>query len=319
MFKKLGLKLLDNLGLISSELKKPKSLLIYYGFPSLINGAKNIGEAVDAFELYEYIVLGDGLSQESHSDHLNTLQIISDTKMQNTKVFGYIDAGMSTQKLSMSEIHTRVTNWKTMGVAGIFLDDFGFDFKVSRDRQNKIIDYIHENELQVVVNAWNSDDVFSITNVNNLNPENQSSHLNENDFFLLESYQVALSKYDSLENWQVKSKKMKCYQDRVGFKILSITTSNAPYDEDAFKYAWYSALFDEHEATGWGEINFGATNETSLFHDRVKLDDELFFTGAIKNRDGVVKRETNLGSIEIDTNKHQVILRTIGSELFIFD
>ncbi len=305
MFKKLGLKLLDSVGLISSELKKPKSLLIYYGYPSLINGAKTVSEAVDTFKLYEYIVLGDGLSQESHGDHQKTAQIISDNKMQNSKVFGYIDAGITTQKLSIPEIQMRVDSWKSMGVAGIFLDDFGFDFRVSRDRQNKIIDYVHEKELQVIVNAWNSDDVFSITS-STLNRDAKSSHLNENDFFLLESYQVALSKYDSLSNWQKRSRKMKTYQDRLGFKTLSITTSNAPYDKEAFCYAWYSALFDEHEATGWGEINFGATDATSPFHHRPKLDDKLYFIGSIKAKDGVVKRESNLGTIEIDTDKHQV-------------
>ena len=306
MFKRLGLKLLGSLGVIKSELKKPKSLLIYYGFPSLINDAKSIDEAVDAFSPYDYIVLGDGLSLESHSDHQKTLEIISDAKMQESKVYGYIDAGMTTQKLSISEIEMRVDGWKAMGVAGIFLDDFGFDFKVSRDRQNKIIDYVHEKELQVIVNAWNADDVFSITNESRLNRDAQSSHLDENDFYLMESYQVALSQYESLESWQERSRGMKIYQDIVGFKILSITTSNAPYNEEAFYYTWYSALFDEHEATGWGEINFGATHQKSLFHDRPKLDDELFFIGGIKDKNGIVKRETNLGRIEIDTNEHQV-------------
>jgi len=309
MFKKLKIGLLKSFGKINTELKKPKSLLIYYGFPSMINGAKSIDEAVDIFKVYNYIVLGDGLSQESHSDHLNTLKIILDAKIQDSKIFGYIDAGMTTQKLKISEIKNRIDNWKAMGVVGIFLDDFGFDFRVSRERQNKIIDYIHEKELRVMVNAWNPDDVFGISNESKLNPDAQGSHLDKNDFYLMESYQVSLSKYESLQQWQERSRGMKIYQDIIGFKIVSTTTSNTPYNENAFHYAWYSALFDEHEATSWGEINFGATEQSSLFRVRPELDDELYFVSGIKDKNGIAKRETNLGSIEIDTDKHLVSIK----------
>ena len=48
-----------------------------------------------------------------------------------------------------------------MGVHGVFLDEAGYDFGVTRVRQNAIVDYIHGRGLQAFVNAYNPDDVFS--------------------------------------------------------------------------------------------------------------------------------------------------------------
>ena len=311
MIKKIKIELLNRLGRIDIKLKRPKSLLIYYGFPSIINNAKTIDEAIDIFKVYDYIILGDGLSSQSHSDYFNTLKIVSDTKMQDSKVFGYIDAGVTTQNLSISQIKTRINNWKEIGVEGIFLDDFGFDFKVSRNRQNVIIDYVHLSGLKVIANAWNPDDVFEDLCDEKLNTESEESHLNKDDFFLIESYQVRLSQYEELKQWQNRSNTVKRYQDEIGFKVLSTTTStiNSFYDEKAFHYAWYSALFDEHEAISWGEENFAASKLTNPFRNRPNLNDKLYFIGAIKQKNGIVKRETNLGKIEIDTNTHLVSIK----------
>jgi len=308
IFKKTALKLLNTLGVIETKIQEPKSLLIYYGFPSLINGAKSIDEAVDTYKLYNYVILGDGLHKTTHQEHINTQTLIGHPLMQENKVFGYIDAGVSTQNLSIKDIKKAVDSWKEMGVIGIFLDDFGFDFRVSRQRQNMIIDYIHLKNLVVIVNGWNPDDIFKVSFDDRYNPNALETHLQKDDFYLMESYKVSMSQYSDAKEAQKRSAKIKKYQEKIGFKILSTTTSNEyiEYEAKMFFYAWYYALLEEHEAISWGEVNFGASSQTIPWRNRPKIEEGLYFTSKIKDTKVGVKRETNLGNIEIDILGHNI-------------
>jgi hypothetical protein len=55
---------------------------------------------------------------------------------------------------------------------GIFWDDAGFDYGVTRQRQSGMIDYCHS----LGMNAWNPDDVLSGENI----------RMNSDDIYLLE-------------------------------------------------------------------------------------------------------------------------------------
>lgn len=48
---------------------EPGSLLIYYGWPSSINGTFSVALAAAELGRYDVIVLGDGLSKDTHPDH----------------------------------------------------------------------------------------------------------------------------------------------------------------------------------------------------------------------------------------------------------
>ena len=49
---------------------------------------------------------------------------------------------------------TKIDNWAAMGVKGVFVDRFGYDFGVSRANQNQIVDYIHSKNISAFVNAY---------------------------------------------------------------------------------------------------------------------------------------------------------------------
>ena len=51
-----------------------------------------------------------------------------------TTAFGYIDLGVTTQDLPLTEVYARIDEWKATGAQGIFLDDFGYDYGTTRDR-----------------------------------------------------------------------------------------------------------------------------------------------------------------------------------------
>src|SRR5215467_11526739 len=104
----------------SAQPPKPQPIAIYYGYPSLVNGAKgDLDKAAHTFDAYHILVIGDRLELADHADHSNVVHLLS--KLRNSKVFAYVCIG-STQKLSIEEVHRRVIAWKQTGAHGVFLD-----------------------------------------------------------------------------------------------------------------------------------------------------------------------------------------------------
>ncbi|HSV66526.1 MAG TPA: hypothetical protein VLJ59_11545 [Mycobacteriales bacterium] len=148
------------------ERPRPRTLLVYYNYPSLINNAAgDVGKAAGQFAYYGYVVLGAGLEKPG-GDHDKTASIVAkthDLSQGMTQFFGYVPlgpAGPGLPRYTMDQIRARVAAWKWMGVDGIFFDTFGFEFGNTRQRQNLAVDAVHTAGLTVVANAWNPDDVF---------------------------------------------------------------------------------------------------------------------------------------------------------------
>ncbi len=292
---------------LSAQDIEPKKLLIYYGWPSSINGTFNNTLAAAEFGQYDYIVLGDGLQSISHGDHSNTVAIITELHSSySTLVFGYIDLGVSTQNLSLATISTIIDDWQTTGVDGIFFDDYGYDFQVSRDRQNVVVALVQAKGMPVIANGWDPDHVFSTTIDATHNPSGTGTLLGSNDYYLSESYQVTAGNFQSESTWRTKADKLKSYQDVLNFKVLSITTNDAVnvYTQDEFFYAWYSALLYGHEATGWGEYNFSSVSAQAPFRTRPTLDaGTLFYQGIVDNSPEHY-RYTDIGKSWVKTDDH---------------
>ncbi|MGA1790203.1 MAG: hypothetical protein ACMUIM_01855 [bacterium] len=288
----------------------PKDLLVFYGWPSGINNANEaaapITAAAQEFGKYDYVILGSGLEKTSHVAHTATVQIIAHEDANDTVFFGYIDLGVSTDNHTIAEVKTRVDEWISTGAQGIFLDDFGYDFLVTRERQNEAVSYVHSKGLPVVVNAWNPDHTFGSQYDSLYNPNSVATAVNSTDFYLYESYQIKSGAYETKENWQSKVTKLKDYQTAYNFKILSVTTNDSDniYDEDKFFYAWYSALLYKFDALGWGEYDF-STNGSAPFRTRPDVDFGIYFMGDVKEDQYLVYRRTDKGLIVIDTNAHE--------------
>lgn len=188
------------LSLHMSEAKSIRSqkLLIYYGYPSLIlmkdsdaaveaNG--NTEKAAQIFSQWDFIVLGANLELDEHDDHQNTAEIIEKVHQKNTqsKIFGYISIDRTIVNESIEKLQTRIEAWKGMGIDGIFLDNAGHDFQVSRERLNEVVRYIHTKKLSAFVNAWRIEDIMG--------NENEKSLLGKKDYYLLESFIINTDVY----------------------------------------------------------------------------------------------------------------------------
>jgi hypothetical protein len=263
-------------------------LAIYYGYPSLVNASTgDVEKAAGVFSEYDVVVLGDGLEfsdkqpgrypEGDPGEHQKVLQMIAAVGRRNpgTRFFGYVCLGeipsltREINSLTTQELEARIRLWKQMGVAGIFLDEAGYDFPVvTRKRQNAIVGIIHELGLSAFANAYFLDHLFSLEN--NLpyangpdkNPERLPPLLDHRDLFLLESFQVKNGTYESVAAWQPRLNQALAYRSRYGARIFSTTTiaENQTFNAGMFSYAWWTARLYNFDGFSWGEPNFAASS-----------------------------------------------------------
>ncbi len=296
----------------------PKRLLIYYGYPSSFNYNSNsydLNKVAQDFANYQYVVLGDGLEKSVHPDHVNTKAILQSPLTQAVKFFGYIDASTTIQNLSLTEIQTRVAEWKNMGIDGIFYDDFEYDYGVSRSRQNTVIGYARAQGLPVIVNGFKPDEIFGNQVDATHNPTGANTILNAGDFYLSESNLITEGTYQNAADWRAKADKLLAYQQVLGFRILSVTTNDATngYSEAKFHYSWYGALLYGHEATGWGEYWFAASTALAPLRAVPSLNPGNNFANLPQSEGSRVVRYTATGQVWIDPVAHNYGFVACGS------
>jgi len=234
----------------------PKRLAIYYGYPSLVEGAAgDLSRAADTFERYDVIVFGDGLELGGFSSdpglraehqRLARLVPLMHATPHPPKVYGYIDLGRS-QQLAEREIVRRIDAWHHVGVDGIFFDEAGADFGVTAARRSAAVRAVHECALSAFMNAFNPDDLF------------ESPGLGENDALLLESFAVRQGVVESRDAVAGRVASAMKWRRHTGIKVYGVTTS-APgsFDRAAFEHARQLATELGLDGFGWGEPNYSA-------------------------------------------------------------
>jgi hypothetical protein len=124
---------------------------------------------------------------------------------------------------------------------------------VTRQRQFDMVTYCHNKSMNVIMNAWNPDDVLGGSNVT----------LNSNDIYILESYLVSNGTYQPLYNWTTKANTVAAYQCRLGIQVACLSTNRT---SDQFTQAWFGTAmynFDYFQAT---EITYGASTSLVAFY-----------------------------------------------------
>jgi hypothetical protein len=265
------------------EVLKPKKLCIYYGQPDLINGTSpvylkdetgtvydvQVTAAAAEFSQCGLVVFGDGLAADTHPAHYNTQLIMYSLAEKGIPIFGYVDAGVSTQNLSLTEAQNRIALWQKMGVNGIFLDDFGFDYGTSRSRQNALVDAVHAQKLGAFINAFHPDEVFGDKNESGVV---ELPKLTAEDYYLAENWLYEDGALTPAVNWFDKSLKLETYLKTYPVHLAATATTAATqatgYDaaRDAWKYAYWGAVLQRAEYFQWTDGNFSATNNQLYFY-----------------------------------------------------
>ena len=185
------------------SVKSRKRLLVYYGYPIAYKDIWDVDSVVNEISNnYDIYVVGGGYQVPSHEAYATTVQIISALRARGVLVYGYVPIGQNTSGLTVPQMQTSVDQWVTIGVDGIFLDEFGFDYANTRSRQISIVDYVHGKGLPYCANAWVYEDVafdslsqltfptndWRYTNFQTYNPSDLSLSRNPGDSYLIENF-----------------------------------------------------------------------------------------------------------------------------------
>lgn len=244
----------------SNTIKAPGHLCVYYGYPSLVNNAKgDLKIATAEFLKFDLIVLGDGLQKVTHPDHTNTKTIVANLTSQKRLTFGYVDLGVSTNNYAENTLRQQIDDWKKLGISGIMFDDAGFDYGVTRERQNVVIQHCRQQNLQIMMNAWDPSDVIG-----------GNSLMGENDFYLAESFLVGHDKYFALDAWKKKADACHNYMKTKGVKIVCLATggeniSSTFNTTDKFSLAWIGTAMYNFSYFQMTNFLYSANNNT-VYH-----------------------------------------------------
>jgi len=205
-----------------------------------------------------------------------------------------------------------------MGVAGIFLDEAGYEFAaVTRERQNMAVRLIHELGLSAFMNAYFPDHLFSVeenlpyANGTGKNPKRLPSLLGDRDMFLLESFQVKNGAYEEVPAWRTRLSPALGFRKRHGSRIFATTTTTEakPFDIEQFNYAWWTAALFGLDGFGWGAPQFAAA--TNVLPDRrcsleTSARRDFHSSQGVGSNDIFAWKEVGASLIVIDSRDHSV-------------
>lgn len=297
---------------------EPQKLAIYYGWPSSVNATYTVAGAAGVFGDYDLVVLGAGLEKTSHGDHDNTQDIIDHADMADTKVFGYVDANES----SLTVIEGAVDDWHAMGVDGIFVDQFGYDYgNVDRARQNAVVDHVHGKTapaLDAFVNAWVIGDALGNAVHQTKNPSGTAHELEPTDWYLLESFATKNNDYDDTDtdadgdpDWKEKADATVTFAGDVKFAAVGTTgSSTAGFAQAKADYSYAASAMYGLDAWGWGEKNFSSAGgaDSLPFRARWTLPEGSALHGSVTKTGNKYERNTNVG-FQVDDTAHTVDTR----------
>lgn len=173
---------------------------LYYGTPRAFSPNRSIEDSATLFAKHDLVVWGDFYHSPLHSDYANTMAVAKSMLKKNPDIgfYGYVPIGLhpdwEDSNLPMEELKARVLEWKALGATGVFADEFGFDYYITRERQNEFVNFVHEQGMNVIANSWRIEYVFSTKNMildwmDNFegNPNLMPPAMGENDYYMYEN------------------------------------------------------------------------------------------------------------------------------------
>lgn len=219
------------------------------------------------------VVLGDGLQDPRHPNHEATRELIAG--LPSTRFFGYIDLGVHSphhpvQNLALDEIQRRAEAWKALGMQGVLLDDYGYDFATTRPRQIEAVQAVHGQGLKAIANSWDPRHALD-SEAGPANPKGSPTPLGRGDFYLFESYLVSNGEWTGFKTWRSKANTLARFE-KSGVQILSCTTASPLCSPtEMWPFTALCAWIDGHHACGWGEPNFSAGDNLAPWRERPAL------------------------------------------------
>lgn len=262
---------------LQATYNRPRDLLIYYGWLNAFNSSSNAWnneKVAQDMSKYSLIVFGDGVQNPTHGDYSNTQVIIPRIKALNPNalIFGYV-----TVNQDLSSFQSKVDQWETLQVHGVFMDEAGYDYGKTRSDFNTRVDYVHAKTYAKIcfANAWNTDHILGTANDPNYpnstyNSGAVESNLNNSDWALLESFGVNTAAYtqegqngfEDKVQWAARGVKFASLRASYGvnFAGVGVINNGNTNGADLFDFSFISSLMWSLEGFGTSDTNYGASS-----------------------------------------------------------
>jgi len=293
---------------IQATYTRPKDALFYYGwlnsFNSSVNSWNNESVAQDMAK-YSLLVFGDGIQASDHGDYANTQVIIPRVKALNcySEIYGYVTCDQA-----FGDFTSKVNEWETLQVDGIFIDEAGYDYGRTRAEFNQRVDYVHSMTYAntCFANAWNTDHILGVTNDpsypdSTFNDSSAESNLTLNDWILLESFPVNTSSYssnqgyESASDWAVRGVKAQGLRATYGVNFASVNIiNNDNTDSTALSnFSFISSMMFSLEGHGTSDTFYGASSAAVNYYPRPDISQ----MGVVYNLNCAVQVDVNDSSV----------------------
>jgi trimeric autotransporter adhesin len=299
----------------SSALRVP-SFLVYLGNPSKINESVTTLEAAGHFAKYDHVVLGNNAQDPTDPDYQATLETISLIRAsKDVKFYGYIDCGVNTLNFSLAEIQLKIQQWKDIDAAGIYCANFGFEDRVSRERQNAILDAIHHDGMVAILDADKPEELFTDLFHETMNPLWVPSHAKDGDIYHYNSFSLDTTTAAIYEQDVVGHINMliKLYDYRVsqGIKIFATPVIDTTVAQDLaqkyYDYAHTTAIVTSMDAFHPVIEGYGASTNTAPTYNWMPIAGNWYMASPRIEYDATgteCVRELPFGRIFLNTANH---------------
>jgi hypothetical protein len=251
-------------------------------------------------------VFGDGLEHTSNSEQNKTQQIINQLKSKGIEIFGYVPIGTNGySKLSTPTIKQYIDEWNKMGVQGIFLDEFGFDYGVTRAKQNDLVDYVHNKRMHVIANAWVPRDAMDDKDQKG---NNSASHLGIGDWYLMESFIVDNGKIQFMSEWSSKADYALALGSKKGIKIAAVSTISNPGGHTSsfsYKLALMTSTMYGFSAFQWSDNNYSANDNVLTVASLPQNYGTKFMQTSVIHSGFELMRQTDTGTFNVSQRNNQ--------------
>ena len=253
----------------------PRRLTIYYGIPSLVNGAAgDIARAVEVFAEYDVAVFGDGLEFDDVQprrtpagagpvEHQRTRGIIA-------RLAAHAAPHRGLRLRQARAAPTALAPRDPVAHRPLGRDGRGRD-PVRRGRRRfrrrpraseRRRGCGARGRAARRLNASNPDDVFR-TGVDRVRPR-----LGAGDAYLLEAFAVRAGRIEDPRLWRERVHKAWTGATATGAALWATTTTQEDYDASLMEHAWHAAKQAGVDAFGWGEPFFAGPDSRLPFRPR---------------------------------------------------
>jgi hypothetical protein len=193
-------------------------------------------------------------------------------------IYGYVSANQT-----IGNFQTKVNEWDTLAVQGIFIDEAGYDYGVTRDGLNACIMHIRSktNAKLCFVNSWNMDHIVGVVNDvsypnSTYNPELHASLLDSRDTYMLESFVVNTAAYSGNNNYATQSdfiargNKAVSLSNQFGVSLaaLNVINNDNAAGQQLSNFSYNAAVMYGLELSGTSDTSYAASSAAVKFWNR---------------------------------------------------